>query len=143
MIARHAGASGFAYNQCLRLVADAFTAKRIDPDVKIPWSGFDLINAFNTWKRDEAAGRVFVAAPGGTIVKRVTGLAWRHEISAQVFEEAAADLGRALSEFTRAKSGNRKGRRVGFRSGSARVAVGTASDFATRRARRRLIDPGR
>jgi hypothetical protein len=114
MLVRHAGASRFAYNQCLRLVADAFAAKRIDPDVKIPWSGFDLINAYNAWKCDEAAGRVFVAAPDGTIVKRVTGLAWRHEISAQVFEEAAADLGRALSEFTRAKSGNLKGRRVGF-----------------------------
>jgi hypothetical protein len=114
MLVRHAGASRFAYNQCLRLVADAFAAKRIDPDVKIPWSGFDLINAYNAWKCDEAAGRVFVAAPDGTIVKRVTGLAWRHEISAQVFEEAAADLGWALSEFTRAKSGNLKGRRVGF-----------------------------
>jgi putative transposase len=65
MLVRHAGASRFAYNQCLRLVADAFAAKRIDPDVKIPWSGFDLINAYNAWKCDEAAGRVFVAAPDG------------------------------------------------------------------------------
>ena len=33
MLVRHAGASRFAYNQCLRLVADALAAKRIDPDV--------------------------------------------------------------------------------------------------------------
>jgi putative transposase len=58
MLARHAGASRFAYNQCLRLVADALAAKRTDPHVKVPLSGFDLINAFNAWKRGEDAGRV-------------------------------------------------------------------------------------
>ena len=71
MLARHAGASRFAYNQCLRLVTDALAAKRTDPQVKVPWSEFDLINAFNAWKRGEAAGRVFVAAPDGTITKQV------------------------------------------------------------------------
>jgi putative transposase len=39
----------------------------------------------------------------------VTGLPWRHQVSAQVFEEAAIDLGRALAAH--AKSRNR---RVGF-----------------------------
>ena len=67
--------------------------------MKVPWSGFDLINAFNAWKRSEAAGRVFVAAPDGTITKQVTGLGWRQEVSAQVFEEAAVDLGRALAAY--------------------------------------------
>jgi putative transposase len=113
MLARHAGASRFAYNQCLRLVVDALAAKRTDPQVKVPWSGFDLINAFNAWKRGEAAGRVFVAAPDGTITKKVTGLGWRHEVSAQVFEEAAVDLGRALSAYRDASSETRRGR-VGF-----------------------------
>jgi putative transposase len=113
ILARHAGASRFAYNQCRRLVADALTARRTDPQVKVPWSGFDLINAFNAWKRGEAAGRVFVAATDGTITKQVTGLGWRHEVSAQVFEEAAVDLGRALSAFSDASSETRRGR-VGF-----------------------------
>jgi putative transposase len=113
MLARHAGASRFAYNQCLRLVTDALAAKRTDPQVKVPWSEFDLINAFNAWKRGEAAGRVFVAAPDGTITKQVTGLGWRHEISAQAFEEAAVDLGRALSAYRDASSQTRRGR-VGF-----------------------------
>jgi putative transposase len=40
----------------------------------VPWSGFDLINAFNAWKRSEDAGRIFVAAPDGTIIKQTTGL---------------------------------------------------------------------
>jgi putative transposase len=112
-LARHAGASRFAYNQCLRLVTDALAAKTTDPSVTVPWSGFDLINAFNAWKRSEAAGRVFVVAPDGTITKQVTGLAWRQEVSAQVFEEAAVDLGRALAAYAKAKHGERRGR-VGF-----------------------------
>jgi putative transposase len=114
MLARHAGASRFAYNQCLRLVADALAAKRADSQVKVPWSGFDLINAFNAWKRGEAAGRVFVAAADGTLTTQVTGLAWRHAVCAQVFEEAAVDLGQALSAYAQAKAGTRKGRRAGF-----------------------------
>jgi putative transposase len=113
-LARHAGASRFAYNQCLQLVADAIAARQADPEVKVPWSGFDLINAFNTWKRSEAAGRVFVAAPDGTITMQVTGLWWRHQVSAQVFEEAAVDLGRALSAYAQASNGSRNGPRVGF-----------------------------
>jgi putative transposase len=113
MLARHAGASRFAYNQCLRLVADALAARRTDPQAVVPWSGFDLINAYNAWKRSEAAGRIFVAATDGVITKQVSGLAWRYEVSAQVFEEAAVDLGRALSAYTEAKAGKRKGR-VGF-----------------------------
>ncbi len=57
---------------------------------------------------------MFVVTPDGTITKQVTGLAWRHAVSAQVFEEAAVDLGRALSADSHAKAGTRKGRRVGF-----------------------------
>jgi putative transposase len=113
MLARHAGASRFAYNQCLRLVTDALASKRTDPQVRVPWSGFDLINAYNGWKRSEPAGRRFVAGPDGTITKQVTGLAWRHAVSAQVFEEAAVDLGRALSAYAEAQAGKRKDR-VGF-----------------------------
>ena len=113
LLARHAGASRFAYNQSLRLVTDALVARRADPQVRVPWSGFDLINAFNAWKRSEAAGRVFVVAPDGTTTKQVTGLGWRSEVCAQVFEEAAVDLGRALAAYAEAKGGRRKGR-VGF-----------------------------
>jgi len=131
MLARHAGASRFAYNQCLGLVTDALASKRMDPQVRVPWSGFDLINAWNAWKRSEAAGRIYVVTPDGTITKQVTGLAWRHAVSAQVFEEAAVDLGRALSAYSHAKAGTRKGRRVGFPRRNARGAVATASGSAT------------
>jgi putative transposase len=75
LLARYAGASRFAYNQCLQLVTDTLTASRADPPVMVPWSGLDLINAFNAWKRSEDAGRVFVVTADGTITKLVTGLA--------------------------------------------------------------------
>jgi putative transposase len=113
-LARHAGASRFAYNQCLRLVTDAMKALRVDPSVWVPWSGFDLINAFNAWKRSEAAGRVFVVDPDGTITKEATGLSWRREVAAQVFEEAAGDLGRALAAYQDTRTGKGRGRQVGF-----------------------------
>jgi len=114
LLARHAGASRFAYNQCLRMVTDALAAQRADPRVMVPWSGFDLINAFNAWKRSEDAGRVFAVATDGAATKQVTGLAWRGEVSSQVFEEAAIDLGRALAAYDGARNGSREGRPVGF-----------------------------
>jgi putative transposase len=114
MLARHAGASRFAYNQCLRLVTDALQARTGNPTTAVPWSGFDLINAFNAWKRSGAAGRRFVVSPDGITTERVTGLVWRHEISAQVFEEAAVDLGHALAAYARGRAGKVKGRRIGF-----------------------------
>ena len=108
-LARYSGASRFAFNQSLQLVTDALTARRADASVTVPWSGFDLINAFNSWKTSESAGRMFVVAPDGTTTKLVTGLSWRTQISAQVFEEAAVDLSRGLARY--AQRGDRS---VGF-----------------------------
>jgi putative transposase len=110
---RHAGAARFAYNQCLRLVKDALDARaRGDGSVVVPWTRFDLINLFNDWKRSAEAGRVLAAGPDGVIEVVTTGLAWRDQVCAQVFEEAAQDLGRGLAAFTTARRGG--GRRVGF-----------------------------
>lgn len=114
VLARHAGASRFAFNQCLRIVKTTLAARRADADVSVPWTGFDLINAFNAWKRAEDAGRVFAVGTDGTITTVVTGLPWRTEVCQQVFEEAAVDLGRGLKAWSDWRSGNRRGRRVGF-----------------------------
>src|SRR5687767_14554331 len=76
---RHVGAARFAFNQCLRLVLTALEAKNSHPDARVPWSGFDLINAFNAWKRSPGAG---VDENGQA------GLAWRDEVCQQVLEEA-------------------------------------------------------
>jgi putative transposase len=113
-LVRHAGAARFGYNVSLRLVKDSLTARQRHPGVKVPWSGFDLINQFNVWKKTEAAGRVIAVNPVGDAEIHVTGLAWRGEVCQQVFEEAAVDLGRALAAFTASRRSVRKGHRVGF-----------------------------
>ncbi|MGH3640285.1 MAG: helix-turn-helix domain-containing protein, partial [Mycobacterium sp.] len=51
VLARHAGASRFAFNQCLRIVKTGLTQRKADPLMTVPWSGFDLINTFNAWKK--------------------------------------------------------------------------------------------
>ena len=114
VLARHAGASRFAFNQCLRIVKTALTHRKTDPSIAVPWTGFDLINAFNGWKKTEDAGRVFTVDTEGTATTVVTGLPWRGEVCQQVFEEAAVDLGKGLSEWSDSRCGTRKGSRVGF-----------------------------
>jgi putative transposase len=114
VFARHGGAARFGFNQCLRMVKTGLTERRIDPAVKVPWTGFDLINTFNAWKKSEDAGRVFVVDPDGVSEILVTGLPWRDQVYQQVFEEAAVDCGRALGAWSDWRSGGRKGRRVGF-----------------------------
>ena len=114
VLARHAGAARFGFNQCLRMVKTGLTQHRIDPAVKVPWTGFDLINTFNAWKKGENAGRVFVVDPDGMSEIVVTGLTWRGQVYQQVFEEAAVDCGRALAAWSHSRSGGRKGQRVGF-----------------------------
>jgi putative transposase len=113
VLARNVGASRFAFNQCLRMVKTALTQRHRDPDVDLPWTGFDLINAFNAWKKTEDAGRVISVDSSGVAEVAVTGLAWRGEVCQQVFEEAAVDLGRALSAWTESRRGKRRGGKVG------------------------------
>jgi helix-turn-helix protein len=81
-LCRHVGAARFAFNQCLRFVQDALAAKKTDGAVAVPWSGFDLINAFNAWKLKPAAG---VGAEGRA------GLCWRAEICQPAFEDKSVN----------------------------------------------------
>ena len=114
VLARHAGASRFAFNQCLRMVKTALTQRRTDDNIEVPWTGFDLINAFNAWKKTEDAGRMFTVNSQGTVDTIVTGLPWRREVCQQVFEEAAVDLSTGLKGWSDSRCGKRAGRRVGF-----------------------------
>ena len=100
---RHAGASRYAYNQSLRLVKGALEAKEAGAEVEVPWTSFDLIGAFNRWKRSADAGQ----DENGAV-----GLPWRGEVLQHVFEEAAADLGKALEAFSSRRKAGGKG--VGF-----------------------------
>ncbi len=114
VLARHAGASRFAFNQCLRIVKTALTQRKSDAGVQVPWTGFDLINAFNAWKNTADAGRAFTVDADGATEVLATGLPWRREVCQQVFEEAAVDLGKGLSAWSDSRAGKRKGKRVGF-----------------------------
>lgn len=69
--------------------------------MKVPWSGFDLINQFNGWKKTADAGRVFAVDANSDAEQVDAGLRWRAEVCQQVFEEAAVDLGKALAAFIR------------------------------------------
>ena len=114
VLSRHAGAARFAFNQCLQMVKTALTQREFDPHTEVPWTGFDLVNAFNAWKKTADAGRVLVVDADGVADVVVTGLAWRAEVCQQVFEEAAVDCGRALTAWSDSRAGKRKGKRIGF-----------------------------
>jgi putative transposase len=114
VLARHTGASRFAFNQCLRIVKTSLTNRCVDSDVEVPWTGFDLINNFNAWKKTEDAGRVFAVGADGVADVTATGLVWRSQVCQQVFEEAAVDCGRALAAWSKSRRGEREGKRVGF-----------------------------
>lgn len=102
---RHGGARRFGFNVGTRLVKAALEKRKIDSSVKIPWSGFDLINIFNAWKKTPDAGIDANGKPG---------LPWQHEVCAQVFEEAMVDLGKSLKAFSDSRKAKRKGKRIGF-----------------------------
>ena len=87
VLARHAGASRFAFNVCLRMVKTALTQRKTDSETVVPWTRFDLINAFNGGKKTEAAGRVFSVDSDGVAEVGVTCLPWRREVCQQVFED--------------------------------------------------------
>ncbi|WP_253869141.1 RNA-guided endonuclease InsQ/TnpB family protein [Promicromonospora umidemergens] len=133
VLSRHVGAARFAFNQALRLHKDARSAAYRGqpqkagtgpdgaqhgdsgvPGVRVPWSGFDLVNAFNAWKRSAAAGRRFLVDAAGQTQIHVTGLVWRDQVLAQVFEEAAVDLGRGLKAAADSLARSRKGPTVRF-----------------------------
>ena len=114
VLSRHAGAARFAFNQSLRIVKTALTQRGTDPNTDVPWTAFDLISAFNAWKKTKDAGQVFTVDTTGEVDTVVTGLAWRSEVCQQVFEEAAVDLSRGLKSWADWRSGKRKGKRVEF-----------------------------
>jgi len=114
MLARHAGAARFGFNRCLATTKIALTDHRRNPGVRVPWTGFDHINAFNTWKKTPDAGRVFTVDAAGAASLTAVGLGWRNQVCQQVFEEAAVDLGHGLSAWRDSRTGQRAGRRMGF-----------------------------
>ena len=115
VLARHAGAARFAFNQCLRMVKTALTQRKTDPDVKVPWTGFDLINAFNGV--EENRGR----RPGLHRRRRRRGrdrgdrpAVARPRCVSRCSRKPPWTAVRALAAWSDSRSGKRKGKRVGF-----------------------------
>jgi len=84
VLLRHAGAARFPYNQGLALLNETYRAHKQAPAVHVPCSGFDLIHAFNAWKRSPLAGMNEDGTPG---------LRWRGEVRiGRIPEEGSVDL---------------------------------------------------
>jgi putative transposase len=113
-LGRHVGAARFAYNQCLQMVKTALDQREIHADTQVPWTGFDLINAFNRWKKTEDAGRTFSVEKSGATEIVVTGLWWRRDVCQQVFEEAAVDLSHGLKFWSDSRGDRGKAARAAF-----------------------------
>ena len=96
------------------MVKTALNQRKTDSSAEMPWTGYDLINAFNAWKKTAAAGRLLVVSPDAEAEIIVTGLQWRSQVCQEVFEHAAVDLGDALTRWSGCRRGQRTGRRVGF-----------------------------
>jgi putative transposase len=106
-LGQHCGASRFAYNWGVAQLKERWAAwqtGRAGEAAHLLRTGFDLINLFNRWKRSPEAG----------MVDGQPGLPWRHEVSAQVFEEALMDLGRGVKGYLDSKRGQKRGGSVGF-----------------------------
>jgi putative transposase len=73
----------------------------------LSWSKVSLINECNAWKNGQLD-----TSPINDDGTR--GLAWRHEVPADVFECASVDAAHALANFSNSVKGVRKGKKAGF-----------------------------
>ena len=107
----HAGAARLAFNHHVRRVRANLGQRRAEVSYGIPaelltpslsWSKVSLINEMNAWK----TGRT-VDSPINPDGSR--GLAWRGQVSADVFECASVNAAQALANFSSSLAGVRKG----------------------------------
>ena len=95
-MASHAGAARFAYNAGLAHVKEA-----LDNGEPPEWSHYDLRRWWNA-NKDELA------------VNRDTGVVWWSQNSKEAYSMALRELSRGLSNWSRSRKGQHKGKRVGF-----------------------------
>jgi putative transposase len=112
----HAGASRWAFNYHLGRVKANLDQRdaersygvaeaRLTPSLS--WSKVSFINQANAFKNGTAADSP--VNEDGT-----RGLAWRGEVSTDVFETASVNAAQALANFTSSKNGSRKAKAAGF-----------------------------
>ena len=95
-MASHAGAARFAYNAGLAHVKES-----LDNGEPPEWSHYGLLRWWNA-NKDELA------------VNRDTGVVWWSQNSKEAYSMALRSLAQGLSNWSRSRKGQHKGRRVGF-----------------------------
>ena len=95
-MASHAGAARFAYNAGLAHVKEA-----LDNGESPEWSHYDLRRWWNA-NKDELA------------VNRDTGVVWWSQNSKESYSMGLRSLAQGLSNWSKSRKGQRKGKRVGF-----------------------------
>jgi putative transposase len=112
----HAGAARFAYNHHLNRVRANLDQRRAEASYGTPrteqtptlsWSKVSFISEFNAWKTGRTPDSP--VNPDGS-----RGLAWRGEVSQDVFECASVNAAQALANFANSVTGARAGKKVGF-----------------------------
>jgi putative transposase len=112
----HAGASRLAFNHHVgrvkanldqRAAERTYDIAEADLTPSLSWSKVAFINHMNAWKdgRDPTAR---VNDDGAR------GLAWRGEVSADVFETASVNAAQALKNWSDSAKGTRSGKKAGF-----------------------------
>ena len=96
LLASHAGAARFAYNAGLAHVKDM-----LENGEPPEWSHYSLLRWWNA-NKDTLA------------VNPVTGVVWWSQNSKEAYSRALRDLAQGLSNWSKSRKGQRKGRRVGF-----------------------------
>ena len=96
LMASHAGAARFAYNAGLAHVKEA-----LENSEPADWSHYGLLRWWNA-NKDELA------------VNQNTGVVWWSQNSKEAYSRALRDLAQGLSNWSKSRKGQRKGRRVGF-----------------------------
>lgn len=116
----HAGASRMAFNHHLGRVKanlDQRGAERsyeiVDADLtpSLSWSKVSFINHVNAWKDGRAPDAPAGVDEAGNVVR---GLAWRDQVSADVFETASVNAAQALKNWSDSRKGARAGKAPGF-----------------------------
>ena len=116
MLLSHAGAARLAFNHHVRRVRANLGQRRAELSYGVPadqltpplsWSKVSFINELNAWKTGRSSDSP-VSADGSR------GLAWRSEVSCDVFECASVNAAQALANFSNSLTGVRKGKKAGF-----------------------------
>ena len=116
----HAGAARLAYNHHLgrvkanvwqRAAERSYGVAEADLTPSLSWSKVSFINQLNAWK-DGRAPDACVSLDGDG--NEVRGLAWRAEVSTDVFECASVNAAAALANWSKSRKGERAGKAAGF-----------------------------